>query len=328
MPRQFVPLRLGPPILPHLDARLRHIEAALVEYGHSPVNQSQQVQAQAALGKSAAVVTVGGGSGSNILGGDVTGAPVNNTVSNLQATPLNLSGVSTGDLLFAAAGPPLHWINGQNLNGNYSFTGLTNSLVLTLHPAGATSSGGLLACDDFSNNVLLFVQPRADLDAGFHPVTVDIAGNQAGKSALRVQTANSATAGPVIANTLDGSGNTAAQWALQTTGAAQFSLATSVAANLRKTGDVLPIWQSNTDGSQKGGLSLRGYDNVPTAREFLQGGNNGTAATIGFLGTVPVVRQAGASAAGIAAITDANAKAAVSALQSALAALGLITSPA
>jgi hypothetical protein len=48
----------------------------------------------------------------------------------------------------------------------------------------------------------------------------------------------------------------------------------------------------------------------------------------GFFGATPVAQQTGASAAGIAAITDANAKAAVQALQTALANLGFVTSPA
>ena len=55
-------------------------------------------------------------------------------------------------------------------------------------------------------------------------------------------------------------------------------------------------------------------------------GHDGTKA--GFFSSAPVVKQAGASAAGIAAVTDANAKAALTALQAALAAYGLVTSPA
>jgi hypothetical protein len=52
------------------------------------------------------------------------------------------------------------------------------------------------------------------------------------------------------------------------------------------------------------------------------------AAKIGFLGTSAVVKQTGASAAGIAAVSDTNAKAALTAIQAALAAYGLVTSPA
>jgi hypothetical protein len=47
-----------------------------------------------------------------------------------------------------------------------------------------------------------------------------------------------------------------------------------------------------------------------------------------WFNAVPVVQQAGASAAAIAAITDANAKSAVTALQAALSTFGFITSPA
>ncbi len=49
---------------------------------------------------------------------------------------------------------------------------------------------------------------------------------------------------------------------------------------------------------------------------------------IGLFGAAPVVQQVGASAAGLAAIVDPNAKAALTALQTALANLGLVTSPA
>jgi hypothetical protein len=56
-----------------------------------------------------------------------------------------------------------------------------------------------------------------------------------------------------------------------------------------------------------------------------------TGQKVGFLGKAPVVRPAGASAAGIALIVDPNAQAAIAALQAALGAtagLGLVTEPA
>lgn len=49
---------------------------------------------------------------------------------------------------------------------------------------------------------------------------------------------------------------------------------------------------------------------------------------IGIFNATPVVKQAGASAAALAAILDANAKSAISALQNALAAYGWVTAPA
>jgi hypothetical protein len=52
------------------------------------------------------------------------------------------------------------------------------------------------------------------------------------------------------------------------------------------------------------------------------------AGNIGFHNVTPKAQQTGASAVGIAAIIDINAKAAVSALQTALANYGLVTSPA
>lgn len=112
-----------------------------------------------------------------------------------------------------------------------------------------------------------------------------------------------------------------------TSGGIGYYLATSVASDIEKTAEIDPVWLVNTSGSQAGGLSLRGYDSGGTAHEFLQGGYGGVSVEIGFLGAIPVSRQIGASAAAIAAIVDPNVKSAISALQTALAALGLVTSP-
>jgi hypothetical protein len=92
-------------------------------------------------------------------------------------------------------------------------------------------------------------------------------------------------------------------------------------------GTVVPGFNSNTHASYTGRIIHNAVDASGT-RECLRLEGDGSAARLGFLGAAAVVRQTGASAAGIAAITDANAKAAVNALQVALAALGLITSPA
>jgi hypothetical protein len=55
---------------------------------------------------------------------------------------------------------------------------------------------------------------------------------------------------------------------------------------------------------------------------------DGTNSKFGVFGAAAVAQQTGASAAGIAAIVDPNAAAAVAALQTALANLGFVTSPA
>lgn len=65
-----------------------------------------------------------------------------------------------------------------------------------------------------------------------------------------------------------------------------------------------------------------------SSRECWRAEASGTAPMLGFFGANAVVRQTGASAAGIAAIIDPNAAAAVGALQTALANLGFVTSPA
>jgi hypothetical protein len=83
------------------------------------------------------------------------------------------------------------------------------------------------------------------------------------------------------------------------------------------------------DASFTGRMDFMPSDvNVGFGRLALRLEADGAAPRVGFLGAAAVVRQAGASAAGIAAITDPNAKAAIQALQTALANLGLVTSPA
>lgn len=95
----------------------------------------------------------------------------------------------------------------------------------------------------------------------------------------------------------------------------------------RDMGRIDYSWVTATDASRAATACFWATD-ATADRMFLQGGTSGTAAQIGFLGAAPVVRQTGASAAGIAAITDANARTTVGALQTALANLGLVTSPA
>lgn len=86
-------------------------------------------------------------------------------------------------------------------------------------------------------------------------------------------------------------------------------------------------WIDRTAATYKGRAVLGAYD-VNGFREGLRIDTNGSVPLLGFLGGAAVVKQTGASAAGIAAITDANARAAVSALQTALANFNLVTSPA
>ncbi len=77
----------------------------------------------------------------------------------------------------------------------------------------------------------------------------------------------------------------------------------------RNVGVIDGSWATATDASRKGTLCFWASDNVAD-RMFMQGGTSGAAATIGFLGTGPVVQQATASTAGIAAIrTDTLANA-------------------
>lgn len=81
-----------------------------------------------------------------------------------------------------------------------------------------------------------------------------------------------------------------------------------------------------------GALTLAGDLTLSThnlVTDAVTGTQIGTAATqkLAFFGAAPVVQQTGASAAGIAAVADPPARAALAAIQNALAALGLVTAP-
>jgi hypothetical protein len=125
----------------------------------------------------------------------------------------------------------------------------------------------------------------------------------------------------------DGSGNYYGEMYLEHDASLLFWHPTAAPGNDRKAGALRHGMLDNTHTSWKGRLFLTAFDSGGE-RTFLTGEADGTAARIGFLGAAAVVRQVGASAAAIAAITDPNAKAAIQALQTALANLGLVTSPA
>lgn len=72
-------------------------------------------------------------------------------------------------------------------------------------------------------------------------------------------------------------------------------------------------------------LNPNGNGRLQATQDFFHAASGGS---VGFFGTTPVAQQPGASAAGIAAVTDSAAKVALTALQAALHALGLITAPA
>lgn len=107
----------------------------------------------------------------------------------------------------------------------------------------------------------------------------------------------------------------------------QWSIPDSNTSLIPRTCQITPQWADNTNGATRGRMILSALNNN-VDREGLRVEAGAAAPMVGFLGAAAVVRQAGASATGIAAIIDVNAKAAVSALQTALAAYGLVTSPA
>src|SRR5207245_4787143 len=94
------------------------------------------------------------------------------------------------------------------------------------------------------------------------------------------------------------------------------------------TKDVISI---GVDGNYSDAGSLTNYNAYiydEANGTYLMRLTGGASPKFGLFNTSPIVKQAGASAAGIAAVIDANAKAALTALQAALAAYGLVTSPA
>ena len=117
-----------------------------------------------------------------------------------------------------------------------------------------------------------------------------------------------------------------AQWRISKTGNPEWYLADSTNV-LSEVGSVVGAFSSNTHGATKGRMIANAVDSNAT-RECIRWEADGANPRIGFLGAAAVVQQAGASAAGIGSVIDANAKAALTALQAALAAYGLVTSPA
>lgn len=94
----------------------------------------------------------------------------------------------------------------------------------------------------------------------------------------------------------------------------------------RKQADIQRSWVDNTDATRKARIVHRVYDTA--ARETFREEATGAAPAIGFLGANAVVRQTNGTAAALAAITDANAKAFVTALSNGLVNLGLFAAPA
>lgn len=138
-----------------LDTRLRHIEDALTGLGGSAVNPNTQANsplgssAAASAGQTASGGGGGGGGAVDVLGGDVTGQAVNNTVSSLQAVTLTLTSLSTGQVL-TYNGTAL--VNSSTISGSITLTGsLTsgngNSLGSTTFTGDVTLSAHNLVTD-------------------------------------------------------------------------------------------------------------------------------------------------------------------------------------
>lgn len=119
--------------------------------------------------------------------------------------------------------------------------------------------------------------------------------------------------------------NSGQLFAVTSAGDVTFSRLSSI--TFRQVAVITGSYAASTDASRQGRLTLSAVDFAAT-REAIRIEADGTNPRLGLLGAAAVARQTGASAAGIAAVSDANAKAALTALQSALAAYGLVTSPA
>lgn len=188
-------------------------------------------------------------------------------------------------------------------------------LVILAH--SNTATGALLQTEHFGGDIALSVFPQ-----GGGTVVTCGNSNVAGDWALQVIGSTGGTSPVVVASDFNG-GNL-----FRVEGGGVLTLWKSDALGVSdNVADLTPAFLDNTHASWKGRVVLNAHDSAGT-REVMRGEGDGSAARIGFFGATAVVKQTGASAAGIAAITDANAKAAVSALQTALANLGLVTSPA
>lgn len=89
-----------------------------------------------------------------------------------------------------------------------------------------------------------------------------------------------------------------------------------------------PTLRVNTAGATRGEVNIRVHDHAGTSIALQASGDGSANPQIGFLGATAVSRQTNGTAANLAAIADAPAKAFVTALSTALVNLGLLAAPA
>ena len=126
----------------------------------------------------------------------------------------------------------------------------------------------------------------------------------------------------------DAGGNETERLDCGTDGTMTWNAITTVTPTLRGQAKVTPTWKDSTDANHIGQMSLQTRTSGAGFAEGLRVANNGTNPTIGFLGAADVLRQTNGTAADLAAIADAPAKAFITALSTALVNLGLLAAPA
>lgn len=305
MATSFRPKRFPmPPEDYTLDVRIRHIEDALTALGGSGVNFN--TQANSTLGNNAAasagqVSGGGGGGGVNpLLGGDVTGPAVNNTVSKLQGQKLTLSSASTNQVL---TWDGTQWINGPaavilapdsttrntiqptaDTNPGLTVKGHsdTQSAVLAQFFTGPTSFAANSGTIIFANQSMVV----ECTDPTTQPFQVKVAANTALTDVVDVWL--NRDAGGAVLN----------EWKLKTTGTMHWNAKTTT--TFRNQAYIVPSWFDNTDATHKGQLSLQTDGFVSGPIEGLQISNDGTNASIGFLGKAAIVRAAAYTLSGSA----------------------------
>lgn len=195
---------------------------------------------------------------------------------------------------------------------------------LIIQPHSATHSVALLDVQMTGGGSYFAVNP---ISAGTPLVSINSPSNQ-DKVLFSVTTGNGQSLFNVATfSAFDAAGNYLGEMYLKADCSLEFWHPTNVAGFDEKAGSIHHAMSDNTDATFKGRMTYTAWD-FNAERECLRLEATGTAAAIGFLGASAVVRQTNGTAAALAAITDANAKAFLTAVSNGLVNLGLFNAPA
>ena len=214
-----------------------------------------------------------------------------------------------------------------------ALTSSTNEGLVSIHTAVDAPALVLKGSASQSTDILDVLDDSENFIAG-----IDFAGSVGGKSFSNFRSAPNPFADPLLQITKSTTAPTAHLLNLQLTFGQPLTRVTSDGnlhlfsensnpAHTSEVGQITAGFLDNTAAAWKGRVTLSATDSVANRPGIVIEGD-GTAARIGFLGAAAVVRQTNGTAANLAAIADAPAKAFITALSTALVNLGLLNAPA